>query len=146
MRIAILLLLTAVFAAPAAAFSLDGDSAASSESIYAYSESDMPQVFFFPKEQARWDGTQITMKEWYLLTPLQKQKFISEYIGELEAQYQQTINVMGLDYLEALNAFSYYSDSGARSEPSVTFIDKLLIGQGKMPRATDDIMSLGKSE
>jgi len=108
---------------------------AAAESLYAYSDSDLPQVFFFPKETARWDGAKITLKEWYMLTDLQKQKFFSEYIGELERQYHQSIHVTGLDYLEALNVFSYYSNGTAMNEPSTKFIDRLLDGQGKLPVA-----------
>ncbi len=104
-------------------------------SIYSYDENNAPLVFFFPKETARWDGSRVTMKEWYMLTSLQKQKFISEYIADLERQYRQSITVMGLDYLEALNAFSYYSDGKAMDEPPTKFIEKLLDGQGKLPAA-----------
>ena len=146
MRITTSFILVIMVAVPVAAFSAGEDPAGTGESIYAYSESDLPQVFFFPKDKARWDGTRVTMREWYLLTPLQKQMFISEYIRLLEAQYQQTISVMGLDYLEALNVFSYHSNTRALSEPSTSFIDKLLIGQGKMPPAKDAIISWGKGE
>lgn len=102
-------------------------------SIYSYTDSDTPQVFFFPKDKARWDGTKVTMREWYLLTNLQKEKFVTEYIGQLENQYKQSINVMGLDYLEALNVFSYYSNGPAMEESPTRFIDRLLDGQRKLP-------------
>ncbi len=119
---------------PAEKTALAADRAAA-ESLYAYSGTDLPQVFFFPKETARWDGSKVTLKEWYMLTDLQKQKFFSEYVGVLERQYHQSINVMGLDYLEALNVFSYYSDGSAMNEPPTKFIDRLLGGQGKLPVA-----------
>jgi len=100
--------------------------------IYSYRDDDIPDVFFFPKEKARWDGSKVTMKEWYLLTELQKQKFVSEYIAELQKQYNQSIEVIGLDYLRALNVFSYYSNENSMNEPSTKFVDKLLSGQGKI--------------
>ena len=100
-------------------------------SIYAYSNSDIPEVFFFPKEKARWDGTRVTMREWYMLTDLQKEKFVSEYLGELKKQYQGAIEALGLDYLKALDLFSYYSDEKAQGQPSTKVIDLLLEWQAK---------------
>lgn len=128
-----------------------GDSVAAADegaprSLYSYDEDDAPAVFFFPAEQARWDGSKVTMKEWYLLTDHQKQKFISEYIAELERQYHQSITVMGLDYLEALNAFSCYSDGKAMQEAPTTFIEKMLDGQGKLPPAGTGIDIFKKSQ
>jgi hypothetical protein len=104
----------------------------SAESIYAYDEKDLPEVFFFPKEKARWDGSKVTMSEWYMLTELQKEKFIIEYFNQLQGQYNTTIDVMGTDYLKALNVFSAYSNERVMNEPSTNFIDILLSGQGKM--------------
>ena len=100
-------------------------------SIYAYREADIPEVFFFPKEKARWDGTKVTMREWYMLTDLQKEKFISEYLGELNKQYQGALEALGFDYLKALDLFSYYSNEKAQSQPSTKVIDLLLEGQNK---------------
>ena len=99
-------------------------------SIYAYSNNDIPEVFFFPKEKARWDGTKVTMREWSMLTDLQKEKFVGEYLGELKKQYQGAIEALGLDYLKALDLFSYYSNEKAQSQPSTKVIDLLLKGQG----------------
>ena len=105
-------------------------SAKTEGSIYAYSDSDIPEVFFFPREKARWDGTKVTMREWYMLTDLQKEKFVSEYLGELKRQYQGALEALGLDYLKALDLFSYYSNEKAQSQPSTKVIDLLLNGQG----------------
>lgn len=102
--------------------------------IYAYNPDDLPEFFFFPKDKARWDGSKITMREWYMLTDLQKEKFIKEYMGELQAQYDNPINIMIADYLKALNVFSYYSNDKTMNEPSTKFIDKMLVGQGKIER------------
>lgn len=102
------------------------------DSIYAYSEDDVPEVFFFPADRARWDGSKVTLKEWYLLTDLQKEKFISEYMGEMRRQYNNAVEIVGYDYLKALNLFSYYSNDKGLNEPSTKYIDRLLVGQGKM--------------
>jgi len=98
-------------------------------SIYAYSDNNIPEVFFFPKERARWDGSKVTMREWYMLTDLQKEKFVSEYLGELKKQYQCAIEAMGFDYLKALDLFSYYSNEKAQAQPSTKVIDLMLEGQ-----------------
>jgi len=103
-------------------------------SIYSYREDDIPQVFFFPKEKARWDGSKVTMREWYMLTDLQKEKFVSEYIGELRKQCNCAVEVMGLDYMRALNVFSVYSNNKSLNTPSTKFIDRMLEGQGKQPQ------------
>ena len=121
-----------IISSGAYAVSSEGDiSPADTEgSIYSYSNNDIPEVFFFPKEMARWDGTKVTMREWYMLTDLQKEKFVSEYLDELKKQYQGAIEALGLDYLKALDLFSYYSNEKAQGQPSTKVIDLLLKGQG----------------
>lgn len=116
------------------AFPADGlvqVSSKSEESIYSYSDSNIPEVFFFPKDRARWDGSKVTMREWYMLTDLQKEKFVSEYLGELRKDYQGAMEVLGLDYLKALNLFSNYSNDKTLNEPSTKFVDLLIKGQDK---------------
>lgn len=102
-------------------------------SIYNYDEKNPPVVFFFPPEKARWDGNKVTMKEWYTLTDLQKEKFVNEYFGELERQYRESLEGIGLDYLNALNVFSYYSNDRSMNQPSTKFIKEMLVAQGKLP-------------
>jgi hypothetical protein len=98
-------------------------------SLYSYSADDPPGVFFFPKEKARWDGNNITMREWYMLTDLQKEKFITEYLGEMQEECRGIMEILGLDYLKALNLFSYYANEKAQREPSTKVIDLLIEGQ-----------------
>jgi hypothetical protein len=112
-----------------------GDAQASTapgKSLYAYDRNDIPHVFFFPKESARWDGAKVTMREWYMLTDTQKERFISEYLNELRGEYKVSIDVAGVDYLKALNIFSAYSNDRTMRSPSTKFIDILLSGQGKI--------------
>ena len=106
--------------------------ALSGGSIYSYDENNPPEVFFFPKDKARWNGAMVTMREWYMLTELQKERFINEYLQQLQGQYRTSFDVMGNDYLKALNAFSSYSNDKTLREPSTKFIDILLSGQGKL--------------
>jgi len=109
-----------------------GSSITSLDSIYSYNPDNAPEVFFFPKEKARWDGSRVTMREWYMLTEKQKEKFITEYLGEIRNKYKMDIDVRGADYLKALNVFSAYSNDRILREPSTKFIDILLSGQGKV--------------
>ena len=102
-------------------------------SIYYYDQENLPEIFFFPKEKSRWDGEKVTMSEWYMLTELQKEKFLTEYLQQLQGQYNMSIDVMGVDYLKALNIFSSYSNDRTLHEPSTKFIDILLSGQGRVP-------------
>jgi hypothetical protein len=108
------------------------ESAVSREIIYSYDMNDAPEHFFFPKEKAMWDGSKVTMREWYLLTEIQKERFITEYLEELQGKYKVNIDVMGMDYLKALNIFSSYSNDRTLREPSTKFMDILLSGQGKL--------------
>ncbi len=114
------------------AFSAPSQAAAAARaegSIYSYSADDIPEVFFFPKEKARWDGTKVTVREWYLLTDLQKEKFVSEYLGEVKKQYQGAMEAIGLDCLNALDLFSYYSNEKAQAQPTTKFIDLIIKGE-----------------
>ena len=99
-------------------------------SVYSYTDDDIPKVFFFPKDKARWDGTKVTMREWYMLTDLQKERFVSEYLSELKKQYREAIEALDLDYTKALDIFSYYSNEKVQSQPSTKVIDLILKGQG----------------
>ncbi|GEM_PF-1648965 len=103
-----------------------------SNGLYAYDENNPPAIFFFPKDKAKWDGNMVTMREWYMLTEIQKEKFLSEYLQELKDEHGISIDVMGMEYLKALNIFSAYSNDKALREPSTKFIDILLSGQGKV--------------
>ena len=67
-----------------------------------------------------------------MLTEKQKEKFIAEYLEEMRSEYKTSIDVMGVDYLKALNIFSAYSNDKILREPSTKFIDILLSGQGKI--------------
>lgn len=105
---------------------------ATAESVYSYDRNNPPEVFFFPKEKARWDGAKVTLSEWYLLTETQKERFINEYLGQLQSSYKLDFSSAGSEYLKALNVFSSYSDEKSLREPSTKFIDIILSGQGKM--------------
>lgn len=101
-------------------------------SYFTYDEDNPPAVFFFPADKARWDGSKITVREWYMLTDYQKERFINEYLGEMRKNYSSPLEVVSTDYMRALNMFSSFSNEKAAAEPTTRIIDKLLAGQGKM--------------
>lgn len=67
----------------------------------AYAGVEASQPFFFPPEQSKWNGLEITVTEWQYLSSEQKEKFVSEYLAE----GKQTEGDIGL-FLEVLNVFS----------------------------------------
>lgn len=51
--------------------------------IYDYSQDNIPEVCFFPVDKARWDGYDVTVDKWSLLTDYQKVIFLRESIEEI---------------------------------------------------------------
>lgn len=131
-------LMMAIYAITTCACGAETDTATTDKpSYFKYDESNPPAVFFFPPEKARWDGSRITIREWYMLTDYQKQKFINEYLDEMRRNYSSPIDVISMDYLRALNIFSTFSSEKASAEPTARVIDKLLAGQGKVSPKSD---------
>lgn len=139
-RVIVLAILASLTLYAAQCWPLDAEKGAGSGgSVYEYDENDMPAAFFFPPEKARWDGTKVTIREWYMLTDYQKEKFITEYLDEMRKAYSSPIDVIGLDYVRALNMFSYFSNDKRSAEPTTKVIDTLLAGQGKVARAAPSV-------
>lgn len=101
-------------------------------SPYEYSDEDIPDICFFPKEEARWDGSKITAKEWKMFTDFQKVMFIGEYIEQLENESNTTIEIDGWRYLIALNGFAGACEDECLNEPMTRVIKELLVEQGKI--------------
>ena len=133
-RKSIIFILIAVYlVAPCILHAAEGEASGSADSLYVYDPIDPPEVFFFPKEEAQWDGSKVTLREWYTLTDLQKQRFISEYLAEVSGRQGISMDsIPYFDYLKTLNLFSYYSNDNCVNVPSSKVIDKLLSGQGRM--------------
>ncbi len=73
-------------------------------SIYEYSDNNIPAVYFFPAEKARWDGYKVTNNNWDQLTDFQKTTFISEAAKEIERNEKVTVRLKGgRDILIAMN-------------------------------------------
>lgn len=112
------------------------------KAYFTYDEDNPPDVFFFPVDRAHWDGSKITVREWYMLTDYQKERFISEYLDDMRKHYNSPIDVVSMDYMRALNMFSIFSTDKAAAEPTTKIIDKLLSGQGKVASKSEGTTTL----
>lgn len=52
--------------------------------LYENHSNELPDISFFPREKAYWDGYTITSKNWKLLTEEQKLRFITEATAEIQ--------------------------------------------------------------
>lgn len=77
-----------------------------SANIYEYYRA--PYFWFFPKQWARWDGYQITNKNWNQLNNYQKLMFILEGIKELESKEAVAIKIS--DQARTIAALNYSVD------------------------------------
>ena len=91
-------------------------------SLYEYADNNIPDICFFPKDTARWDGSGLTVQNWFLLTDFQKTAFISEYIEV----YHSSIEVNGWDYLVKLNEFSSKCRGECLGYPMTEVLEELL--------------------
>ena len=75
---------------------------------YEHSYDDLPDVCFFPKDKARWDGSEVTNFDWENLTDYQKTSFVYEGIKEIEREENVKINIKdGKGLLEEINIGVY---------------------------------------
>lgn len=106
----VILLLTAVFL-------FNGCAAMQPKSqvnIYRYDEP--PDVCFFPKEQAKWDGYKITNKNWNQLNDYLKFMFILEAVRELEKK--ESVMITLTDSNRTLLALNYGVDKLSKDLPN----------------------------
>ena len=54
------------------------------DSVYKSHSNKLPDISFFPREKAFWDGYKVTNKNWKLLTDEQKIRFVNEAIEEIK--------------------------------------------------------------
>ena len=83
-----------------------------------YSYTDEPDICFFPRESAKWDGYEVNNKNWNKLTDFQKLMFIFEGSKEIERQKNVTVNIK--DTNRALVALNFGLDKINQENPGVT--------------------------
>lgn len=71
--------------------------------IYEYGD-DVPDICFFPIDKARWNGYEVSVAKWPLLTDFQKMMFISEGAEEIERSEGVKVDIKdGWKLLIAIN-------------------------------------------
>ena len=110
--------------------------AANKGSKYEYTNSEHIDVWFFPLDKAKWDGSKLNLLEWNLLVRAQKVMFIIEYMKQFNAQYHTNINV---DIDRYILGMDYFTDNCPESCISISAgeaINNLLISDGKAKEDT----------
>lgn len=97
---------------------------------YSYADGDHPVVCFFPLEQARWDGSKVTVEIWRNLTRYQKIMFITEYVKELERKYSATVDINEWKYWIVLDGFA--RDTTKLDAPMAKVLEAFLIKSDKI--------------
>jgi len=85
---------------------------------FQYSET--PDICFFPKDQAKWDGYQITNKNWNKLNDYLKLMFILEGVQEL--QRRNRVNIVMKDSTRTVRALDYGIDKMNKDMPTVQML------------------------
>ena len=85
---------------------------------YHYTE--VPDICFFPKDQAAWDGYKITNKNWNKLDDYLKLMFIIEATQEL--QRKEKVNITSREGARTLRALNYGIDKVNRDMPQVQMV------------------------
>jgi len=85
---------------------------------YHYLE--VPDICFFPTDQAKWDGYKITNKNWNKLDDYLKLMFIIEAIQEL--QVKNKVNIASREGARTLRALNYGLDKINRDMPEVELL------------------------
>ena len=98
---------------------------------YEYTPSNTPNLHFFPADKARWNGYEITPKEWKKLSHLQRNMFIREYIKELERKLIVAIDIDESKYAITLDGLVDSCQGECLNTPVVKVIKSLLIKEKK---------------
>lgn len=73
--------------------------------VNIYQSAGVVSIYFFPKSLAKWDGYELTNKNWNQLTEYQKLMFILEGIRELEREKE--VVIMAKDIQRTITALDY---------------------------------------
>lgn len=106
-------------------------------SKYEYREGERVDVWFFPKEKARWNGYELNILDWNKLIRLQKVMFIVEYVKQLNEEYKTNINVDINKYILGMDFYSTTALPKAEWVPAVQCVNSLLVSDGKAKAKTE---------
>lgn len=88
---------------------------------FEYSEKDIPEICFFPIEEARWNGYELTNLDWKKLTDYQKVQFVREGALEIFTKKQVSLKLEDrletwLDYVSLINQSLEMSEDEANKD------------------------------
>ena len=91
-------------------------------SIYEYKPSENIKEWFFPDGKSRWDGTNMSVQEWNMLTDTQKVMFFTECTKELA---KESGSHAALDTSKYILALNHYADTCSTTNISITIADEI---------------------
>lgn len=121
-------------------------SAMNKDSIYEYDQKEKIDKWFFPSGKARWDGENMTIVEWNMLTDTQKIMFLTEYAAELGQAEPEPISIDTAKYVSALNHFADTCSTSRISDKITDVTRVLLASEDKIKEEYEpDALSTGQS-
>ena len=101
-------------------------------SIYEYKPDENIKEYFFPSGKSRWDGADMSMQEWNMLTDTQKVVFLAEYMKEVDKEKLTHISIDTSKYLLAINYYADTCSTAYISKKITDVIRSLLVSEGKI--------------
>lgn len=98
---------------------------------YEYGNKTPISVWFFPKNKAKWDGAEVNLLDWNKLTQAQKIMFITEYIKQLNLQYNTSVDIDVDKYIIGMNYYSSNCPKECENISASGAINNLLVSDGK---------------
>lgn len=100
-------------------------------SKYEFKEGERIEVWFFPKERAKWNGYELNILDWNKLTRLQKVMFIIEYVKQLNEEHKTNVDVDVNKYILGMDFYASTFPEEAKGVAATIGVDSLLISDGK---------------
>lgn len=100
-------------------------------SPYEYRHNEYIKTWFFPKKEARWDGTTVSILDWHKLTRGQKIMFIIEYVKEVNKKFKSDVSVNVDKYILGMDYYADVSTKENKNVPAAYAINNLLINEGQ---------------
>lgn len=101
-------------------------------SIYEYKPDAKIENWFFPQGKSRWNGADMSMQEWNMLTDTQKIMFLAEYMKEVNGEKNAHISIDTTKYLLAINYYADTCSTAYISKKITDVIRSLLVSEGKI--------------
>ena len=102
-------------------------------SIYEYKPDEKIENWFFPEGKSRWDGANMSVQEWNLLTDAQKVMFLTEYNKETDRKAGKHSSLDTSRYLLALNHFADTCSTAYISRKITDIIEKIVVENEAKP-------------